>query len=682
MGRSQQRSGRRILKKNTDMKKSAYLLIAFAFAAAVSCVKEIAVPQEPETCTLTAEFADGDVETRTSISSDNKTRWVLDDKILIKGSDATIITGTATSLQDNGRVAIFTMSKPVSGSGLYASYPSNLSYLIDGQNALWLSNTQNGSFAKANLSFGKINGSSIKFKHAAAIFRFNVSESIVDKVKIGCTSKCLGGFYIAPTFNSNGTIASIKELELPSNSLPITVSTPEPGAYYVAVRPGTYSANTIYFEFYDAAGNSILKYTYPKSLNAARGKLVDWGDISKKGDVPVLGVSLDKTSMDMELGTSKQLTATITPENATNKGLTWTSLNSNVATVDKNGLVTAWKEGTATINVNTKDGNKKASCTVTVKKVPVTNVYLDNTSLVLVAGENAQLNATVFPNNATDKSVTWTSSNTSVASVVDGKVTAKSAGSAIITAKSTDGNKTATCFVEVTLNGVFSVSLTKKVRFSRGNLQAKWQYVTNHYEYVYDFAAHQYDYIGKAPGNTTIGDQDNGAVVDLFGWSTYEYIGGINISNDGSDYSGDFYDWGKDIGDGSTWRTLARGEWRFIFDNRHNAEHLYKMKVNVCGIKNCLIIAPDDFSGTIQSSYDAATWAAAEAAGLVCLPPAGNRDGLKVVNVGDGGLYWSASPNKDDKDSAYRLSFTTETINYNSGYRYKGFSVRLVTDVK
>ena len=115
------------------MKKSAYLLIAFAFAAAVSCVKEIAVPQEPETCTLTAEFADGDVETRTSISSDNKTRWVLDDKILINGSDATIITGTATSLQDNGRVAIFTMSKPVSGSGLYASYPSNLSYIIDGQ---------------------------------------------------------------------------------------------------------------------------------------------------------------------------------------------------------------------------------------------------------------------------------------------------------------------------------------------------------------------------------------------------------------------------------------------------------------------------------------------------------------------------------------------------------------------
>lgn len=665
------------------MKKSAYLLIAFAFAAAVSCVKEIAVPQEPETCTLTAEFADGDVETRTSISSDNKTRWVLDDKILIKGSDATI-TGTATSLQDNGRVAIFTMSKPVSGSGLYASYPSNLSYIIDGQNALWLSNTQNGSFAKANLSFGKINGSSIKFKNATAIFRFNVSESIVDKVKIGCTSKCLGGFYIAPTFNSNGTIASIKELELPSNSLPITVSTPEPGAYYVAVRPGTYSANTIYFEFYDAAGNSILKYTYPKSLNAARGKLVDWGDISNKGEVPVLGVSLDKTSMEMELNTSKQLTATITPENATNKGLTWTSLNSNVASVDDKGLVTAWAEGTTDIIVYTKDGNKKASCTVTVKKVPVTNVYLDNTSLVLVAGENAQLNATVFPNNATDKSVTWTSSNTSVASVVDGKVTAKSAGSAIITAKSTDGNKTATCFVEVTLNGVFSVSPTKKVRFSRGNLQAKWQYVTNHYEYVYDFAAHQYDYIGKAPGNTTIGNQAYGNVVDLFGWSTYEYTDGISISTDVTDYSGDFYDWGKNIGNGSVWRTLGAGEWRYILEYRPNAKKLYKLKVTVCGQKNCLVIAPDDFSGgAIQSSYDKTTWAAAEAAGLVCLPPAGNRNGLNVVNVNDGGLYWSATPDADDMEKAHRLSFTSETITfYNGSYRYFGFSVRLVTDVK
>lgn len=664
------------------MKKSAYLLIAFAFAAAVSCVKEIAVPQEPETCTLTAEFADGDVETRTSISSDNKTRWVLDDKILIKESDATI-TGTATSLQDNGRVAIFTMSKPVSGSGLYASYPSNLSYIIDGQNALWLSNTQNGSFAKANLSFGKINGSSIKFKNAAAIFRFNVSESIVDKVKIGCTSKCLGGFYIAPTFNSNGTIASIKELELPSNSLPITVSTPEPGAYYVAVRPGTYSANTIYFEFYDAAGNSILKYTYPKSLNAARGKLVDWGDISKKGDVPVLGVSLDKTSMDMELGTSKQLTATITPENATNKGLTWTSLNSNVATVDKNGLVTAWKEGTATINVYTKDGNKKASCTVTVKKVPVTNVYLDNTSLVLVAGENAQLNATVFPNNATDKSVTWTSSNTAVASVSsNGMVSAKKAGTTLITVKTTDGDKTATCTVYVSLNGEFSVSDTKKVRFSKGNLMAIWD---GSMFSRWDFAKNQYDFVGKQAANTTIGqDNPSGSKVDLFGWSTTSNNFGINSSKSSNDYSGNFVEWGENMGYGSGWRTLGAGEWRYILEYRPNAKKLYKLKVTVCGQKNCLVIAPDDFSGgAIQSSYDKTTWAAAEAAGLVCLPPAGNRNGLNVVNVNDGGLYWSATPDADDMEKAHRLSFTSETITfYNGSYRYFGFSVRLVTDVK
>ncbi len=574
------------------MKKSAYILIAFAFAAAVSCVKEIAAPQEPETCTLTAEFADGDVETRTSITSDNKTRWTLDDKILIQGSDGTI-TGTATSLQDNGRVAIFTMSNPVSSSGLYASYPSNLVYPKENQHALWLSNTQSGSFAKANLSFGKVNGSSIKFKNATAIFRFNVSESKVDKVKIGCTSTFLGGFYIAPTFNSNGTIASIKELETPSNSLPITVSTPEPGAYYVAVRPGTYSANTIYFEFYDAAGNSILKYTYPKSLNAARGKLVDWGDISNKGEVPVLGVSLDKTSMEMDLYTSKQLTATITPENATNKGLTWTSLNSNVASVDNKGLVTAWKEGSTTIIVNTKDGNKKASCTVTVKK---------------------------------------------------------------------DG----------LLPGVFSVSATKKVKFSKGNLY--WD------GSAFYFEAKQYD----------VQSSWNASHVSHFYWSESASVAYAKEYNDESTSLNEVF-FTNATGetaksdftvDGLTgqFRTLTVSELIYLLNTRTvnggtGKEHSFSINITYGGKKG-LVLYPDDYnkdpiSGTVTELP----------IGVVFLPEAGYRSGSNFYEFGDSGTYWSASTN--DGLYSYRLFFFNEIASPSHIVkRDNGCCVRLVTDIK
>jgi uncharacterized protein YjdB len=169
-------------------------------------------------------------------------------------------------------------------------------------------------------------------------------------------------------------------------------------------------------------------------------------------NIPVTGVKLDKTSLTLTAGDTAALTATVAPENATNKTVTWKSSDSKVASVDTNGKVTAVAAGTATITVTTADGGKTATCTVTVKAatVPVTGVKLDKTSLTLTAGDTATLTATVAPENATNKTVTWKSSDSKVASVdTNGKVTAVAAGTATITVTTADGGKTATCTVTV-----------------------------------------------------------------------------------------------------------------------------------------------------------------------------------------------------------------------------------------
>lgn len=167
--------------------------------------------------------------------------------------------------------------------------------------------------------------------------------------------------------------------------------------------------------------------------------------------ISVTGVSLNKASMSLTIGATEQLIATVTPSSAANKIVTWSSSNSNVATVDSNGNVSAIKVGTAIITATTEDGGKKATCSVSVNPVSVTGVSLNQTSLTMAIGDTQTLTATVMPSNATDKSVRWSSSNTSVATISSsGVVSAKSAGTATISVTTNDGAKKATCAVFVT----------------------------------------------------------------------------------------------------------------------------------------------------------------------------------------------------------------------------------------
>ena len=179
--------------------------------------------------------------------------------------------------------------------------------------------------------------------------------------------------------------------------------------------------------------------------------------------IDVQSISM-KSATTIGIGASETLTVTYNPADAnTNKALTWSSNNTSVATVDANGTVTGVAAGTATITATTANG-KTATCSVTVQAVAVTGVSLNKTSASLQIGESETLTATVTPADATNKNITWESSNPAVATVNNGQVKAIAEGAATITVKTVDGNKTATCSVSVTAGPpVPSTTLTTHV---------------------------------------------------------------------------------------------------------------------------------------------------------------------------------------------------------------------------
>ena len=171
--------------------------------------------------------------------------------------------------------------------------------------------------------------------------------------------------------------------------------------------------------------------------------------------VKVTSVTFDATSRTLNVGDNFTIKATVLPDNATNKALNWTTDNAAVATVS-NGVVTAKTAGTAKITATAADGSGiSATCDVTVitpapAVVKVTSVTFDATSKTLNVDDTFTIKATVLPDNATNKALNWTTDNAAIATVSNGVVTAKAAGTAKITATAADGSgKLATCDVTV-----------------------------------------------------------------------------------------------------------------------------------------------------------------------------------------------------------------------------------------
>lgn len=263
-----------------------------------------------------------------------------------------------------------------------------------------------------------------------------------------------------------------------------------------------------------------------------------------------------------------------------------------------------------------------------------------------------------------------------------------------------DGNEP-TVDANGALQGKFSVSADKQIRFSQGNLQYRAS------DQLWRFAESQLDFLGK--GNENISDTNDG-FIDLFGWGT-----GENPTNTSTTTGyGTFTDWGTNaISNGGNhanlWRTLTREEWLFILHGRTNADKLVALAT--VNSQRGLILLPDNwnlpqgltlysvtekgFSWNATSEryeidddvnhfkeniYTRDEWEKLEAAGAVYLPIAGGRYETTVGEIGNQGIYWSATPVGTLEAATFTANMKMVWITKNN--RFFGYSVRLVQDVK
>ena len=200
---------------------------------------------------------------------------------------------------------------------------------------------------------------------------------------------------------------------------------------------------------YDAAEREVVD----KDGNTAENVV-----IGPSGGGAVIGITLSQHELPLVKGATATLTATVIPTDAHNKNFSWKSDNEAIAKVE-NGLVTAVSKGETIIRVTTEDGNKTDECKVIVSEenpiVPVTGIEISTTNLPLKQGTSHTLVASVKPDNATNKAVTWSSDNDAVATVSGaGLVEAKTVGTANIKVTTQDGNFEKTCLVTVTADDV------------------------------------------------------------------------------------------------------------------------------------------------------------------------------------------------------------------------------------
>ena len=346
-------------------------------------------------------------------------------------------------------------------------------------------------------------------------------------------------------------------------------------------------------------------------------------------------VSLNKTELELQQDKTFKLTATVIPSDAGT--VTWSSSDESVATV-KDGLVTAVAAGTVTITAGV--AGAEAVCTVTViGKTAVSKIALSATSLSMDITDGSQpLTVTVYPPDATDKSLTWTSSNTAVATVSStGTVTPTGAGTATITVKSNDGSDVqATCTVTVTdkYNGYEYVDLGLSVKWATMNVGASapeeygdyfaWGETEPRYYYTWE----NYKWRdGKYCTDPDYGTVDNKTILDLEDDAAHANWGG-------------------------TWRMPTHDEFE---EFRTKCSWVWTTQSGVNGLK---VTGPNGNS--------------------IFLPAAGFRWIDNLSQAGSNGYHWSSSLSPKYDSEAYGLDFDSGGTNW---YWYGcafGSSVRAV----
>ncbi len=271
----------------------------------------------------------------------------------------------------------------------------------------------------------------------------NSSDHILDVNKVSNGSYR----FLAYTQKLESSVYQLKKFPIDEDLITITV-----------VADSDYDGGE--FKFANCIGSMYSEGTYIEVPSA------DTSFESSVPEVPITSIALNKSNLTLQVGQSETLTVSYIPTNATGKAITWTSSNPSVATVSATGEITGVAPGTITVTATTKNG-QTATCTVTIESAPdivATSVTISTPQKTnLIIGETLSLSAVVLPETTTNKTVVWSTSNSSVATVDNtGKVTAIGSGDVTITAKCGDASGTITLKVEsiITSLSLSSTELT------------------------------------------------------------------------------------------------------------------------------------------------------------------------------------------------------------------------------
>jgi uncharacterized protein YjdB/N-acetylmuramoyl-L-alanine amidase len=225
--------------------------------------------------------------------------------------------------------------------------------------------------------------------------------------------------------------------------------------------PSNVSNKTVYWYTSDSSIATVNEGTiYAKregeaiitAISGNRQKIAKCKVIVSKPEVPLTGIKLKEENVTVEIGKTGYIGAIYNPSDASDKVLYWSSSDESVAKVNE-GVITAIGEGKAILTATARAGGKTASCTVTVENpnfVHIDEIKMKTEVLNLNKGENGWVGVTYSPSNASNKVLTWKSSNEEVVTVREGNVKAVGEGKAVLTATSEDGGKTTSCIVIVT----------------------------------------------------------------------------------------------------------------------------------------------------------------------------------------------------------------------------------------
>lgn len=300
-----------------------------------------------------------------------------------------------------------------------------------------------------NSDIAVVNNGEVK---AIAVGETEIVATSVNNIEARCKIVVKPTLVTSITVNKHSLALNTGDSEI------LTVSILPTKATYKTV---TWKSNNEQVAIVDSNGKVSAKGNGTATISVST---IDGSNLSDKCIVTVTtlatGIALNKTTANLIAGQSVSLTATISPSATSNKNIKWESNNSACASVSSDGKVNAIATGTATITATTKDGTSlSASCIITVTN-PVISLTLDKTHAELMVGQQVKLSASCIPSNADNTTITWRTSDNTVASVVNGVVTANRLGNAIITASSANGIE-ATCSISVVPTPVSSLQLNE-----------------------------------------------------------------------------------------------------------------------------------------------------------------------------------------------------------------------------